>query len=175
MKSLKLLVFAVLFISAASVQAQKFAYVDSEYILENVPEYQAAQKELDKLSTQWQTEMEKRYKDIEALYAAYQAEQVLLTPEMKAKRENAIIAKEEAAKEFQREKFGVEGALFQKREELIKPIQDKVYEGIKEVVAQYGYDMIFDKSTQSNILFADEKLDKSDVVLRKMGIKKGID
>ena len=175
MKSLKLFLFAVLFISAANVQAQKFAYVDSEYILENVPEYQEAQKELDKLSVQWQSEMEKRYKKIEELYAAYQAEQVLITPEMKTKRENEIIAKEEAAKEFQREKFGVEGALFQKREELIKPIQDKVYEGIKEVVAQYGYDMIFDKGTQSNILFADEKLDKSDIVLRKMGIKKGID
>ena len=175
MKAVKYLVLATLLLAVGSVQAQKFAYVDSDYILENVPEYVEAQKELDKLSTNWQKEMEAKYKEIEEMYAAYQAEQVLLTPDMKKKRENEIISKEEAAREFQREKFGVEGALFQKREELIKPIQDKVYEGIKEVVAQYGYDMIFDKSTQSNILFADEKLDKSDIVLRKMGIKKGID
>jgi outer membrane protein len=154
-----------------SVSAQKFAYVDSQYILEKVPEYQSAQSTLDKLSKEWQKDVENRYKEIEDLYSAYQAEQVLLSADMKKTREDDIVRKEQEVQEFQREKFGIEGELFQKREELIKPIQDKIYEGIKTVVKEQGYEMIFDKANQSNILFADDKLDKSDMVLRRIGIK----
>lgn len=165
------LLFFVSSVATQTVFAQKFAYVDSQYILEKIPEYQEAQTNLDKLSQEWQAEVEKRYKEIENLYSSYQAEAVLLSADMKKQREDEIILKEQEVQEFQRLKFGVEGELFRKREELIQPIQDKVYEAIKTVVKEQGYEMIFDKANQSNILYGDEKLDKSDMVLRRMGVK----
>lgn len=170
----KLFVLTTFCMLAVATMAQKFAYVDSEYIMKQIPEFNEAQKQLDALSTQWQNEIEKRYKDIDEMYKAYQAESVLLTEDMKQEREAAIIAKEQEVQVFQKEKFGVQGALFQKRQELVQPIQDKVYEALKEVSSSSGYDFIFDKSAQSGILFADDNYDKSDLVLRKMGIKIGI-
>ncbi|MBC7412026.1 MAG: OmpH family outer membrane protein [Bacteroidia bacterium] len=152
--------------------AQKFAYVDSEYILGQVPEYKTAQGQLDALSLQWQKEVEAKYTDIDKMYKAYQAEQVLLSEDMKRKREDDIIAKEKEAKDIQKAHFGVEGDLFKKRQELVKPIQDKIYNAIKEMAEKTQLKIIFDKGSELNMIFADPKLDKSDDVLVLMGYKK---
>jgi outer membrane protein len=173
MKKNMLAFLAVMLFSAAGF-SQKFGYVDSEYILENIPEYKAAQKELDELSVQWQNQIEAKYSEIDKLYKSFQAEQVLLTEDMKRKRENEIIQKEKDAKEFQKSKFGVEGELFNKRQELVKPIQDKIYNAIKEIAEQGSYAIIFDKSGQSNnVLYANNKYDKSEDVLKKLGYNAG--
>ena len=151
--------------------AQRYAYVDSDYILEKIPEFQAAQEELNKLSTQWQKDVEQQFTELENLYKSYQAEQVLLTDDMRKKREEEIVKKEKEAKDFQRTKFGVEGELFKKRQELIKPIQDKVYNAIKDLASSSGLEILFDRAGQSNVIYADDKLDKSDAVLKKMGVR----
>jgi outer membrane protein len=151
--------------------AQKFAYVNSEYILGNLPEYKTAQDQLDQISAQWQKEIEIKYNEIDKLYKSYQAEQILLTEEMKKKREDEIIAKEKEVKDFQKSKFGVEGELFKKKQELVKPVQDKVYNAIKKLAADGGYAFIFDKSSDLIMLYASPKFDKSDEVLSGMGIK----
>lgn len=161
-----ILAFSLFTISAS---AQKYAYVDSKYILENIPEYQEAQKQLDDLSEKWQKELEGKYKLIDKKYKEYQAEQVLLPEETKAKRENEIIELEKDAREFKKGKFGVDGELFQKRKELIEPIQNKVYNAIKELATTSNYAFVFDKANQSNILYADPKLDKSKRVLKELG------
>lgn len=152
--------------------AQKFAYVDSDYIIKNIPSYQDAQKALDELSVKWQNQLEAKYADIDQLYKSYQAEQVLLTEDMKRKREEDIIQKEKEAKDFQKEKFGVEGELFKKRQELVQPIQEEIYNAIKQIAQAEALAVVFDKSTQSNILFANNKFDKSDEVLKKLGYTK---
>ena len=167
------LLFAVAAFIGGTVNAQKFAYVDTDYILENIPSYSEAQKELDATSLRWQKEIEAKYAEIDQLYKAFQAEQVLLTDEMKKKREDEIIHKEKEAKEFQKRKFGVDGELFKKRQELIKPIQDEVYNAIKAVADASSYAIIFDKAAQSNILYSDEKYNKSDAVLKKLGYEPG--
>ena len=169
---MKKLIFTLLIASfcALSANAQRYAYVDTEYILKNLSAYDDAQKELDRLSKQWQTEIEGRYESIDRLYKAYQAEKVLLTEEMRKEREDEIVRKEQEAKELQRTHFGVEGDLFKKRQELIQPIQDDIYNAIKEVAQGGGFSVIFDKANQSNILYADPKYDKSDRVLSRLGI-----
>ncbi len=149
--------------------AQKYAYVDSKYILENIPEYKEAQKELDELSEKWQKEVAAKYKVIDKKYKDYQAEQVLLPEDMKVKKEDEIIRLEEEVKAFQQKKFGKDGELFQKRKELIEPIQNKVYNAIKELATTSNYAFVFDKANQSNILYADPKLDKSKRVLKELG------
>jgi len=150
--------------------AQKFAYVDSDYILKNIPDYNAAQKQLDQLSVEWQKEIEAKYKEIDQLYKAFQAESVVLPDDVKQKRENEIIQKEKEVKELQKKRFGADGDLFKKRQELVKPIQDKVYNAIKELANTEHLDFIFDKSSSdATILFANPKLDKSDDVLKSMG------
>jgi outer membrane protein len=163
------LVFAFLLGAVSLGMAQKFAYVDSEYILAKIPQYKEAQAELDKLSVQWQKEIEAKYAEIDKLYKAYQAEQILLTEEMKKKRENEIIAREKEAKDLQKQKFGVDGELFKKRQDLVKPIQDKVYNKIKEIAEQKGYIFVFDKSSDLTILYASSKFDISDAVLEGLG------
>jgi len=168
-----ILLFALMTGMATASQAQKFAYVDTDYILSNIPEYKTAQDELDATSVRWQKEIEAKYADIDAKYKAFQAEQILLTEDMKRKREDEIIELERQAKEFQRNKFGVDGELFKKRQELIKPIQDQVYEAIKEIASASGYAIIFDKANQSSILYANPKYNKSDDVLKKLGITPG--
>ena len=156
---------------AGITQAQKFAYVDSEYILDNIPEYKDAQKKLDEMSKTWQKEIEDKYAEIDKLYQSYQAEQILLTDEMKAKRENDIVEKEKAVKALQKQRFGTDGELFKKRQELVKPIQDKIYNTVKELADEGTYACIFDKSG-ANMLYSNSKYDKSDDVLQKMGYKK---
>lgn len=150
--------------------SQRYAYVDTEYILKNLSAYDDAQKELDRLSKQWQTEIEERYQSIDRLYKAYQAEKVLLTEDMRKEREAEIVRKEQEAKDLQRQRFGVDGDLFKKRKELIQPIQDDIYTAIKKVAQGSGYSVIFDKAGKSNILYADPRYDKSDRVLSRLGV-----
>jgi len=151
-------------------QTGKFAYVDSKFILEQLPEYTAAQKQLDDLSDQWQKEIEKMYDEIQIADKKYQEEKIVLPDEMKRKREAEIAKMLEDVREFQKKKFGVSGELFQKRQELIKPIQDRLYQAIQDV-AKDRYSMVFDKANQTNLLFADEKLDISDRVLDRLKSK----
>ena len=169
----KILVIFTLVLAASTLSAQKFAYVDTEYILSQIPEYKSAQSELDKVSVQWQKEIEAKYAEIDKMYKAYQAEQILLTEEMKRKREADIIAKEKEAKELQKQRFGVDGDLFKKRQELVKPIQDKVYSAVKAVATKGNYSIIFDRSSDLTMLYTNAKLDKSNKVLEQMGYKAG--
>jgi len=166
----KLAFVIVISVLSSSAIAQRYAYVDTEYILSNLQAYEDAQKELNRISDQWQKEIEQRYESIDRLYKAYQAEKVLLTEEMRAEREEEIVRKEQEAKELQRQRFGVEGDLFKRRQELIQPIQDDVYNAIQEVAQGGGFSVIFDKGNQSNILYADPRYDKSDRVLSRLGV-----
>jgi len=150
---------------------QKIGYVDTDYILKNIPAYQAAQAQLDKISADWQKEIENLYAQIDKMYREYQTEKILLTEEMRIKRENEIIAKEKEAKELQKKYFGKDGELFKKRQELIKPIQDEVFNAIKEIATQGNFAIIIDVANNPNILFVDPKYDKSDEVLKKLGYK----
>lgn len=153
--------------------AQKVVYVDLDVILNGVPEYKSAQEQLDQISIQWQKEIETRLAEVDRLYKAFQAEEILLTQDMKKKREDEIIAKEKEVKELQKQHFGVDGDLFKKRQELVKPIQDKVYNAIKELAEKQMIAIMFNKSAELNILFANPKYDKSEEVLEAMGYKTG--
>ncbi len=172
MKKLFIASFIVL-ISALSATAQKYAYVDSDYILSNIPEYKSAQAQVDNLSVQWQKEIEVKYSEIDKLYKAFQAEQILLTEDMKKRRETEIITKEKEVKELQKSKFGVDGELFKKRQDLVKPIQDKVYNAIKDMAVKGTYAVVFDKASGTTMLYTNPKYDKSDLILTNMGYKKG--
>jgi outer membrane protein len=167
----KLLVILISLFSLNSY-AQKFAFIDSEYILNNIPTYKAAQDELDKYSQQWQKEVEAKYAEIDEMYKKYQAEKVLLTEDMKSKREEEIVVKEKAVKDLQKKYFGKDGDLFKKREALVKPIQDEIYTAVKDIAADGGFAVVFDTSNGGNIMFSDPKYDKSDQVLQKLGYKK---
>jgi outer membrane protein len=153
--------------------AQKFAWVDTQYILDQIPEYKAAQNELDKASNEWQKEIEAKYAEIDKMYKAYQAEQILLTEDMRKKREEDIVKKEKEAKDLQKDKFGVGGELFKKRQELVKPIQDKVYTAVKQLAEQQNLSVIFDKASDMTMLYTNPKYDKSDDVLKIMGYGAG--
>jgi outer membrane protein len=161
----------VAFVSQAQTAA-KFGFVDTDYILGKIPEYKAAQTELDKQSIQWQKEIEAKYTEIDKLYKAYQADAVLLTDDMKKKRESEIINKEKEAKDLQKSRFGVDGELYKKRVELVKPVQDKVYNAIKTAAEKKGLGFILDKAGQVSILYANSKYDISDDVLTILGYNK---
>lgn len=174
MKTLKINFTKILFLALAlmfssAVSAQKYAYIDSDYILKNVPEYQDAQNQLDELSEKWQKEIEVKFTEIDALYKKYQADVVLLPADMKKKREDEIINMEKEVKQFQQDKFGQEGQLFQKRQELIKPIQDKIYNALEEIATAKNYVFIFDKANGASIMYASPKADISDDVLDELG------
>lgn len=151
--------------------AQRIAYVDVTAVLESLPEYQKAQEQLDKIATQWRQEIAQEQDQIKGMYSKYQAEQVMLSEEMKKQREDEILNKEKDVRELQRQKFGPEGALFKKREELVKPIQDKVYSAIEKFAEDKGFEYIFDKGSASGMLYADKKYDKTEDV--KAMLKKG--
>jgi outer membrane protein len=153
--------------------AQKYAYVNTEYILDNIPEYKAAMQQLDNTSLQWQKEIEDRYTIIDKLYKTYQAEQVLLTEEMKKRRQDEINTKEKDVKELQKQRFGFEGDLFKKKQELVKPIQDKIYNAVKKLAQDGSYAVIFDKSSDLVMLYTNPKYDKSDDILLALGYKAG--
>jgi outer membrane protein len=170
--SLLLFLSVSVFAFSQSSGAAKFGYVDTDYILSQIPEYKAAQGELDKTSVQWQKEIDAKYAEVDKLYKAYQADAILLTEDMKKKRENEIINREKEVKDLQKQRFGVDGELFKKRQELVKPIQDKVFNAIKAVAEKAGVGFILDKSGQISILYASAKYDKSDDVLVYLGYKK---
>ncbi len=161
-----------LLLSGASF-AQRLAYVDSDYILKHLPEYSSAQKQLDALSEQWQKESDAKFQEIEKLYKAYQADQVLLTEEMRKRRENEIVEKEKAAKDFQRLKFGYEGDLFKQRIKLVKPIQEKVSKAIEDYANREGLDIILDKNGGAVMLFSRPTYDRSNDIISKLGYKPG--
>jgi outer membrane protein len=171
---MKKLLFSLLLVafSVTGALAQKFAYVDSDYILGQIPKYKQAQSELDQISGQWQKEIEAKFQEVDKLYKNYQQEQVLLTEELKKKREAEIVTKEKEAKDLQKSKFGVDGELFKKRQELVKPIQDEVYNNIKKYAEAGNYAIIFDKSSDLTMLYANPKYDVSDKILEQLGITK---
>ena len=164
-----LLILAISFTAITVIQAQKFAYVDTDYILNKIPEFKQAQDKLDAISADWQKEIENKYTEVDQMYRTYQQEQVLLTDEMKVKREEAIINKETQAKQLQQKYFGSQGDLYLKRQELIKPIQDKIYDAIQQLAANNKYAIIFDSSSDLIMLYKNNNLDKSDKVLDLLG------
>ncbi len=168
-KSIATLLFA--FVLAFALSAQRIAYVDVTAILESLPDYQKAQEQLDKVATQWRQEIAQEQDRVKGMYSKYQAEQVLLSEEMKKQREEEILAKEKEVREMQRQKFGPEGGLFKKREELVKPIQDKVYATIEKFAQDKGFEYIFDKGSASGMLYADKRNDKTEDI--KNLLKKG--
>src|SRR4030043_1009124 len=168
MKKTGLIIGLILMTTVIAV-GQKYAFVDTEYIRKNIPAFTTAQEQLDKLSEQWEKEVADGYAVVEQMYKANQNEAPLLSQDMKVKREEAIIAKEKEMKELQNKYFGMEGDLFKKREELVKPIQDEILKAIKDIAVEGAYAVIFDTAAGGNILFANPKYDISDQVLEKLG------
>jgi len=159
----------LLFAFAGFSMAQKYAYVDTQYILDNIQDYKDAQEKLDAMSVDWQKEVEVKFSEIDKMYKKYQAESVLLPEEMKKQREEEIVKKEKEAKELQKKHFGKDGDLFKKRQELVKPIQDKVFNAVEEIATRKSFSFVFDKAGTISILYADPKLDLSDDVLKQLG------
>jgi len=164
-------IIGLLVLSSAMAVAQKYAFVDTDYIRKNIPAFTTAQEQLDNMSKQWEKEVADGYAVVEKMYKSYQNEAPLLSQDMKVKREEAIIAKEKEMKELQNKYFGMEGDLFKKREELVKPIQDEILKAIKDIAVEGSYAVIFDSASGGNILFANPKFDISDQVLEKLGFK----
>lgn len=165
------ILLGLILLSTAFAVAQKYAFVDSEYVRKNIPAFTTAQEQLDKLSAQWEKEVSDGYAVVEQMYKSYQNEAPLLSQDMKTKREEAIITKEKEMKDLQNKYFGMEGELFKKREELVKPIQDEILKAIKDIAVEGAYAVIFDTAAGGNILFANPKYDISDQVLEKLGYK----
>jgi outer membrane protein len=165
-----LLVFGFL-ITALFGAAQKYAVVDTRYILDKMPEYRTAQQQLDVMAAIWQKQIDSMQSSLDRLYREFDAEQVMLTAELKKRKEDQLFNKEKELRDLQRKRFGFEGDLFRKRQELVKPVQDKVYNAIQKLAASRGYDFVLDKSEGITIIFADPKLDKSEEVLRELGIR----
>ncbi|MEO6583857.1 MAG: OmpH family outer membrane protein [Ferruginibacter sp.] len=159
------------FLSVLTVTAQRYAIIDSKYILDKIPDYRDAQKRLDQFSELWQVEIDQRQAALDRMFKNYDAEQVMLPDELKKKREDELFNKEKELRDLQKKRFGFEGDLFRKRQELIKPIQDKVYNAVQKLAVEKQYDFILDKSEGITVIFADPKLDKSEDVLRNLGVK----
>ena len=170
MKKILFLATCILILATAS-QAQRYAVIDSKYILEKLTDYKDAQKKLDQFSEQWQQEIDQKQTLVDKMIKDYDAEQVMLSDELKKKREDELYNKEKELRDLQKKRFGFEGDLFKKRQELIKPIQDKVYNAVQKLAVDRQYDFILDKSEGITVIFADPKLDKSDEVLRNLGVK----
>ena len=169
MKKSALIAIAFFLLVSLSSLAQKFAYVDSQYILDNIPEFAEAQAQLEELSNQYQKEIDAKFADVDKMYKEFQAQAVLLPEDMKKKKEQEIIDAEKEAKSLQRTRFGKDGDLFKKRQEFVKPIQEKIYNAIQEIATGNNYAVIFDKGGSLSILFANPKYDVSDDVLDKLG------
>jgi outer membrane protein len=152
--------------------AQKFAMVDMEYIMKNIPAFETANDQLTQISKKWQSEVEAQAQEVQKLYKNYQTELVFLSEDMKAKREEEIVTKEKASQDLKKKYFGADGELFKKRQSLMKPIQDEVYTAIQEISKSKDLEMVFDKSSSMNIIFTSPKLDISDLVLQKLGYSK---
>ena len=168
----KVLIVAICFLMfATAANAQRYAVIDSKYILDKLPEYKEAQKLLDQFSEQWQQEVDQKQALMDKMYKDYEAEQVMLSDVLKKKREDELYNKEKELRDLQKKRFGFEGDLFKKRQELIKPIQDKVYNAVQKLAAEKQYDFILDKSEGITVIFADPKLDKSADIIRNLGVK----
>jgi outer membrane protein len=168
----KILVFAaLLMVAGIQSQAQRYAVVDTKYILDKLPEYKEAQKRLDDFSELWQKEIDDKQAVLDKMYKSFEAEQVLLSDELKKKREDELFVREKEVRDLQRRRFGFEGDLFKRRQELVKPVQDKVYNAIQKIAVNRQYDFILDKSEGITIIFADPKLDRSEDVLKELGVK----
>ncbi|MGM0479506.1 MAG: OmpH family outer membrane protein [Bacteroidota bacterium] len=160
----------IVFGTPFALQAQKYAYIDSDYILESMPEYNDAQEELNEHSERWQKEIEERYKQIKERKEEFMRVEAILPDEERDKRKSEIEEMESEALEMQQLRFGVKGDLFAKRKELIEPLQDKVFEAMKKVASNRNFAFVFDKANQSNLIFADPKYDISKMVLRELGV-----
>ncbi|MDR1116039.1 MAG: OmpH family outer membrane protein [Tannerella sp.] len=174
MKRVFLILSMVLFCSlATTTMAQKFAFIDMEYILKNIPAYEMTNEQLSQLSEKWQGEVEVLQQEAQNMYKTYQSELVFLSAEMQSKREEEIIKKEQEAQELKRKYFGVEGELYKKRESLMKPIQDEIYEAVKAISEDKGYQAVVDRaSTMRSVIYASPKIDISNEVLAKLGYSK---
>ncbi len=166
-----IITLTALIIAICATMAQKYAFVDTEYILNNIPSYKAAQDQLDATSEEWQKEIETKYAEIEQMYKDFQAEKVMLTEDVKKKKEEEIINRERAVKELQKAYFGQSGSLYKKRQELIKPIQDDIFKAVKDIATEGGYAVIFDTSSGPTMLYTNPRYDVSDEVLEKLGYK----
>lgn len=151
--------------------SQRYAIIDTKYILDKLPAYKDAQKQLDEIAADWQKEVDGQQQELDRMYKDFEAEQVMLSDELKRKREDQLFVKEKALRDLQRKRFGFEGDLFKRRGELIKPVQDKVYNAVQKLAAARGYDFILDKSEGITVIFADPKLEKSEDVLKELGVK----
>ena len=168
----KLFSFAVcLMLATATIQAQRYAIIDTKYILDKIPAYKEADKKLAEISMQWQKEIDDKQGQLNTMYRNFDAEQFMLTDELKKKREDQLFNSEKEIRELQKKRFGFEGDLFKERQRLVKPVQDKVYNAIQKMAVNRGYDFVLDKSEGITVIFADPKLERSEDVLREMGIK----
>ncbi|HVX49995.1 MAG TPA: OmpH family outer membrane protein [Chitinophagaceae bacterium] len=170
MKKLILPVIIVL-LTAFAGHAQRYAIIDTKYILSKIPDYVQADKKLQDLSAQWQKEIDDKQAVLNQMYKDYDAEQFMLSDELKKKREDELFNKEKELRDLQKKRFGYEGDLFKERQNLVKPLQDKVYNAVQKIAVAHGYDFVLDKSEGITVIFADPKLDKSDEVLKELGVK----
>lgn len=170
MKKLFLVTFGLLLFTTA-VNAQRYAIIDTKYILSKIPEYKDANAKLEEIADAWQKEIDQIQSDLDKMYRVLDAERAMLTPELLKKREDEIFNKEKQVRDLQRRRFGYEGDYFRKKQELVKPIQDRVFNAVQKLATERMYDFILDKSEGITVIFADPKLDKSDDVLKILGVK----
>jgi outer membrane protein len=164
-------VLAISILTAFSSNAQtRYAIINTKYILDKIPDYKEADKKLKALGDQWQQEIDQKQMTLDKMYKNYEAEQFMLSDDLKKKREDELFVKEKELRDLQKKRFGYEGDLFKERQKMVKPIQDKVYNAVQKLATARGYDFILDKSEGITIIFADPKLDKSDDVLKELGI-----
>jgi outer membrane protein len=165
------LCFVMISLSVVNANAQRYAIIDTKYILDKLPEYKDADKKMQLIGEQWQKEIDAKQAELDKMYKNYDAEQFMLTDELKKKRETELFNKEKEVRDLQKKRFGYEGDLFKERQKIVKPIQDKVYNAVQKIATARNYDFILDKSEGITVIFADPKLDKSDDVLRELGFK----
>jgi outer membrane protein len=170
MKRIFLLAFSIVMLTLTA-NAQRYAIIDTKYILDKIPEYKEADKKLQAIADQWQKEIDDKQAQLDKMYKNYEAEQFMLSDELKKKREDELFNKEKEVRDLQKKRFGYEGDLFKERQKLVKPIQDRVYTAVQKIAANRGYDFILDKSEGITVIFADPKIDKSEDVLKELGIK----
>ena len=166
------LISCLLVVCAWMADAQKYALIDMEYILKNIPAYEMTNEQLSQVSKKWQNEVDAIQQEAQNMYKTYQSDLVFLSAEMKSKREEDIVKKEQEAQDLKRKYFGPEGELYKKRESLMKPIQDEIYNAVKEISEDKGYQMVMDRASSMNIIFASPKIDISNEVLIKLGYSK---
>ena len=171
MKKLLFVFLTIIGLQGFVIAQQRYAVIDTKYILDKIPEYKDADKRLQTISQQWQKEIDDRQELLDKMYKNFEAEQFMLTEELKKKREDELFVREKEIRELQKRRFGYEGDLFKERQRLVKPVQDRVYNAIQKIAIARAYDFVLDKSEGITVIFADPKLDKSDEILKEMGIK----